>query len=184
MPSKKSKKEDPILLALGDSPQKWDAYLRKTYGIPKQPQPRYEVSEQSFSPDAALGRQTKRGLAKVRGGEIVRPVPSEQWKRGQAFIYALVLIYAEQKNLPNRERDELLKFVTSLREWDRPLFGFPIELGITPQQFYRQWRRGLFEVSFICLSRAQQMVEIRYRFADRVRRHFRFPVFFPSRGTR
>ncbi|HLM81153.1 MAG TPA: hypothetical protein VK302_11025 [Terriglobales bacterium] len=41
-------KKDPVLVALGESPEAWSVFLWKTYGIAEEPQPRYEIGESSF----------------------------------------------------------------------------------------------------------------------------------------
>lgn len=110
MSSSKSRKKDTIIVALGDSHEKWNGYLLKTYGLPQEPQARNEVSESAFvnqsgvrSPleDVAahqirIGEEPPRGLSKV-WAELSLPEsqPSEQWKRSQAFVRVFTTILIE-----------------------------------------------------------------------------------------
>jgi hypothetical protein len=94
-----SPKKDPLIVALGDCPEKWNTYLLKTYALPQTPQPRDEVSESAFiSEDGSrtpleavaarqirLGEEPPKGLAKVWAEySDLENKPTEQWKRSQA----------------------------------------------------------------------------------------------------
>ncbi len=176
IPSKKRgrpRKLDPILLALGECPEKWNQYLWDTYGLPQDPQPRDEVSETAFVDDDGVlspledvaGGQIKpyeeppKGLGKVRAEDSgPECVPTEQWKRSLAFFRVIVCIWGSKRNLSEQERTELLKYVDDHRP-SEPLPIFPESLG-TPDELLQRWKCRELEVSLTAKNRATQIFEI------------------------
>ena len=169
-------KRDPILVALGNRQELWDAFLLNNYGLPQEPQPRYEVSESAFVDEDGsrstleglagrqirLGEEPPKGLFKVRA-EYSGPEneASAQWKRSQAFVRIVAWIYTCEKRLPKLKRDEFLKYVDDLKPTS-PLPVFEESLG-TPEEFLGRWRCYELDVRFVRKSRADQIIEIRFR---------------------
>ena len=173
MSSSKSRKKEPIIVALGDSFEKWNGHLLKTYGLPQEPQARNEVSESAFvnksgvrSPlevvaarQIRIGEEPPRGLSKVWAQEsLPESQPSEQWKRSQAFVRVFTTIFAHQSKLPECERRELLKMVDELRP-NEDLGVFPDELG-SPEELYRRWQDHEIDVKFVHERRAKQIIRV------------------------
>lgn len=168
-----SPKKDPVLVALGDCPEKWSAYLLKTYGIPETPQPRSEVSESAFvgedgsrTPLEAvagrlirLGEEPPKGLSKVWAEYSgLEHEPTEHWKRSQAFMQVMAQIYAHECKLSKDKRTEMLKIVEELCP-DEPLVEFPEHLG-SAQDFFYRWQHHEFDVHFVYENRTTQRLEI------------------------
>ncbi len=166
-------KKDPILIALGDAPEKWNDFLLKTYGLPEDPQPRDEVSESAFQDEDGerlpledvaglqirLGEEPPKGLAKIWAEvSFLEPEPTERWKRSLAFFRAIVRIWAAERRLSKQKRAELLREVDAFRPTE-PLPVFPDSLG-TPEEFFERWQRGEIEVRFTSRNRATQTCEI------------------------
>src|ERR1035438_1124468 len=114
MSPKKPGKQDVVLVALGDSPEQWNDYLLRTYGLPQDPQPRNEVSESAFISregrrstlealavrQIKLGEEPPKGLLKVwaeNGGD--ENEPTEKWTRSQGFLRLFARIFAHDKQL-------------------------------------------------------------------------------------
>lgn len=157
---------------MGDSSEKWDAYLLKTYGLPQEPQPRAEISETAFvgeegrrsDLEALAGRQIRlgeeppRGLLKVWAEDSgPEGEGSEKWKRAQGFYRVFARIAAHDNQLNERQRDELLKQADELRPDE--LGGFPESMG-SPEEFYARWKRYDLEVAFTCVSRHLRKITI------------------------
>jgi hypothetical protein len=167
-------KKDPILVALGECPEKWNQYLLKTYGLPHEPQSRNEVSESAFvdeegsrsSLEALAARQIRPGEEPPKGllkvwAENSRPEnePSEQWKRSQAFMRMMTRIVAWTNKLDKLELAQLLKDVDDLQP-DNPLPVFDECLG-SPEEFLERWRCHELDVRFVYKRRGVQVFEIR-----------------------
>jgi hypothetical protein len=168
-----SSKKDPVLVALGDCPKKWNKYLLKTYGYSETPQPRDEVSESAFVTERGsrtpledvaahqirLGEEPPKGLFKVWAEHSgLEGQPTEQWKRSQAFMQVMGRIYAHVNKLSKENRAELVKDVENLRP-DVPLVEFPEELG-TSEQFFYCWQHHEYDVEFVHQSRKMQRFQV------------------------
>jgi hypothetical protein len=169
-------KKDPVLLALGECPEKWNQFLLKTYGLPKEPQSKNVVSETEFRdpegqqiPLADLaGRQIRLGEGRPKGllklcaeDSSLEKEPTEEWKRALGFMRAMAWIYAFKNKLPKQARAELIKLVDELNP-NEPLGTFDESLG-TPEEFLDRWAGHELDVRFVSKNRSTLMFEIWYQ---------------------
>jgi hypothetical protein len=170
------RKKDPVLVALGDCPEKWNVFLLKNYGLPNEPQARNLINESEFTnkdgnriplesmagAQIRLGEEPPRGLAKVRAEYSgLECEASEEWKRSQGFFHVMAQIYAHEHKLPKQQREAMLKMVDELRPGEL-LVTFASDLG-SPENFHYRWEHHEFDVAFESNCRAlQRFVITRY----------------------
>ncbi len=166
-------KKDPVLVSLGECPEKWNQFLLKTYGLPQEPQARSVFNETDFldgngrqipldhlaARQIKLGEEPPKGLLKVRCDYSgLENEPTEKWKRSQGFMRAMVWIYASKKKLSKQQRAELLKLVDELHP-NEYLTVFDESLG-TPEEFLDRWAGHQLDVRFIFKNRSALIFEI------------------------
>lgn len=173
-----SKKKDPILVALGESPEKWDAFFLKQYGFPAVPQPRYEVSESSFVsgetgqtvPLEEIAGSRLAGSHTQRTDELLslhqeaavdeNTALSAEWVR--YLEYMDIIAEALSPNDKGAALKQMALEGARSRYWEQPpdvLSPMNASLG-TPAEFRQRWIYGELEIRAHAGNRRHHVIEI------------------------
>lgn len=172
-------KKDPVLIALWKSPEKVDAFLLKTYGVPKEPQSRYEVSETSFT-DRETGlpqslERTAEQMESVSHTQRTDALTSlhlesgenESVKLSPAWLLYLAYWDVVAEALSHKDNGAELKRLTLTdarsRYWEQPpdvLRPMNAALG-TPAEFRERWKYRELDIRLRCVAnRRTPVIEI------------------------
>jgi hypothetical protein len=171
-------KKDPVLVALGESPEAWSAFLWKTYGIAKEPQPRYEDGESEFV-SGKTGQTVplaeiagKRGVGShtqqtdelqslhLESGDNANTELSPAWLRYLEYMDVIAeALFPKDKGAALKQ---LAWTDARSRYWEQPPELFrPMNASIgTPIQFRERWFYGELEIRVCASDRRNYSFEI------------------------
>lgn len=156
-----SSRKDPIIVALGYCPEKWNRHLLTTYGLQQDPGPPNEISE-TESKNTSDSNNTLEQVAgfagTYAGNSELESEPTTHHKRSRAFMRVMVTIFACKNKLPGADHAALLKEIDDLpTSCSLPVFDD--SLG-SPEEFCERWRCHELDVRFLPENRDRLVFEI------------------------
>jgi len=170
-------KKDPILLGLGECPEKWNDYLWGTYGLPQEPCTRKEVQQDCIRVIDSRSKRAKPISLDEAGESITQStdpltslhlesgsnmsvVLSADWLRYLEFMDVIAEELSPEDN--GLALKQLALADARSRYWEKPpdvLRPMNASLGI-PAEFRQLWTFGQLEIRVCAQNRRQYFVEI------------------------
>jgi hypothetical protein len=172
-------KKDPVLVALGDVPAKWNTFLLKTYGLPQDPSTRKEIQQDSIRViDSQFKRPKAWSLDKVGGligsatqadnnvsvtAEAAKSVKlSPEWARYLEYMDVIAEALSPKDN--GASLKQLALDDARSRHRDQPpganVFR-PMNASLaTPAEFRQLWFYGELEIRAYARNRREHVFEI------------------------
>jgi hypothetical protein len=172
-----SKKKDPILVALGNCPEKWNSFLLKTYGLPQTKSTREEVQQDSirvFDPQSKRPKPVsldEAGLSATQLTDQLTSLHIEASANDGVILSPEWLLYVEYMDviaeaLSPKDNGTALKHLALAdarsRHWEQPPRVFhPMNASLgTPSEFRQQWIYGELEIRTRAGNRREHLIEI------------------------
>lgn len=169
-------KKDPVLIALGECPEKWDRFLLKTNGYPQDPSTRKEIQQDSIRIwDQKSGRLVPVPLdaagESATQGDALLSLHKESAANEGAPLSPEWLCYLEYMDviaeaLHPKDKGATLKRTALAdarsRHWEKPPDVFrPMNASLgTPAKFRERWTYGELEIRARAASRRNLVIEV------------------------
>jgi hypothetical protein len=163
-------KKDPVLVALFKCPEKLNAYLLRTYGLPQEPSSRNEVQQDCLPRDERGRRLTLDELGESvtqqtdeltslhhEAGADESIALSPQWLRYLEYMDVIAAALSPKDR--GAELKKLFLADARSRYWEHPP-EVRVPESLTPAELWRKWAEHEIDIRPVGSNRRDQIVEI------------------------